>query len=547
MSIDKQNEASFICKSCGAKINVDVSQVMAICDHCGNSVLVSELLNESDAVKVQKIKSQAYKDVEMGKQQLEAEKIKIASEKGKQQAEITAVEKFKKSKFSKVLIAFAVISALMCAVAFNNSRILAGLVALVQIALFGISWLMGMQIIKEKKNGIRVIAAVVAFVLFIPYFNLSNAADNKGTPFEWNDIVLSEMLPTPDSTVGEIHSNSQTELMLDVHGISEDQFNDYINACKEKGFTIEADLSGISFTAYNQDGYKLSLSYYESSSELSINIDAPMEMSQIQWPNSEVAKLLPVPKSTVGSISWENSGGFVIYIGNTTKAEYDEYVNACSAKGFNVDYNKGDDYYYADNSDGYHISLRYEGNNVMWIRADEPDETATNGENNNSGNNTEDTGNSADKYSNLKLFISTYNSIAKTDISDLIEIDIQSPEYYRTEFRLNAYQNAPAYKGSIGNNAMEIINSNYDGIFGSDLRIYAFVDTLEAATDVFESFCKACDSEITKEDFDEFYEYRSLDSGDCRIVLKQISGYVMKDNDGYEILLDGSPDYFDQE
>lgn len=396
MSIDKQNEASFICKSCGAKINVDVSQVMAICDHCGNSVLVSELLNESDAVKVQKIKSQAYKDVEMGKQQLEAEKIKIASEKEKQQAETTAVEKFKKSKFSKVLIAFAVISALMCAVAFNNNRILAGLVALVQIALFGISWLMGMQIIKEKKNGIRIIATVVAFVLFIPYFNLSNAADNKGTPFEWNDIVLSEMLPTPDSTVGEVHSNSQTELMLDVHGISEAQFNDYIDACKEKGFTIEADLSGISFTAYNQDGYKLSLSYYESSSELSINIDAPMEMSQIQWPSSDVAKLLPVPKSNIGSISWENSSGFVIYIGNTTKTEYNEYVNACSAKGFNVDYNKGDDYYYADNTDGYHISLRYEGNNIMWIRADEPETE----EHNNTTSSTTDSTNSTTDDSN---------------------------------------------------------------------------------------------------------------------------------------------------
>ena len=82
---------------------------------------------------------------------MEAEKLKIASEKEKKQAETTVVEKFKKSKFSKVLIAFTVISALMCAVAFNNNRILAGLVALVQIALFGISWLMGMQIIKEKK------------------------------------------------------------------------------------------------------------------------------------------------------------------------------------------------------------------------------------------------------------------------------------------------------------------------------------------------------------------------------------------------------------
>ena len=538
MSIDKQNETSFICKSCGAKLNVDVSQVMAICDHCGNSVLISELLNESDAVKVQKIKSQAYKDVEMGKQQLEAEKLKIASEKEKQQAETTVVEKFKKSKFSKVLIAFTVISALMCAVAFNNSRILAGLVALVQIALFGASWLMGMQIIKEKKNGIRVLAAVVAFVLFIPYFNLSNAADNKGTPFEWNDIVLSEMLPTPDSTVGEIHSNSQTELMLDVHGISEAQFNDYINACKENGFTIEADLSGISFTAYNQAGYKLSLSYYESSSELSINIDAPMEMSQIQWPNSEVAKLLPVPKSTIGSVSWENSGGFVIYIGNTTKAEYNEYVNACSAKGFNVDYNKGDDYYYADNSDGYHISLRYEGNNVMWIRADEPE------------NKTDESANSDGKvdesertFEVVRKFVALYN--------EKVDPDILNTEEFMTEDRLLKYDDAYAIQGYIDGEYILIMNCGSWDI-KDEMRIEMYVDTPEEVFELISNVSKAIGKPLTDEECnktmqylnecfaDEYQKYTEWTSVNS---VRYWAGYNGT-GDNYEVLIEFSIDIF---
>ena len=44
---------------------------------------------------------------------------------------------------------------------------------------------------------------------------------------------------------------------------------------------------------------------------------------------------------------------------------------------------------------------------------------------------------------------------------------------------------------------------------------------------------------------DDFYKYHKLDSGDCRIVLKQISGYVMVKNNGFDILLDGKPEYFD--
>ena len=320
--------------------------------------------------------------------------------------------------------------------------------------------------------------------------------------------------------------------------MSQSQYNDYVRACKEKGFTIDIDESSISFSAYNQDGYKLSLTYFESDSEMSIDLDPPMEMGEIQWPNSDIAKLLPTPSSNIGNISWENSGGFVIYIGNTTKAEYNQYVNACSAKGFNVDYNKGDDYYYADNANGYHVSLRYEGNNIMCVQIEDPKDKTDSG---NSSNNT-----TTDKYSNLKSFIDEYNKIAKTDITNPLEIDIQSPEYYRTEFRLGAFQNAPAYKGSIGNNHIEIINSNYDGVFGSDLGIYAFVDTLAEATDIFESFCKACDSDITEEDFDEFYKYDSLDSEyGCSIVIGNISGYVHIKAGGFDIMLNADPDYFD--
>ncbi len=149
------------------------------------------------------------------------------------------------------------------------------------------------------------------------------------------------------------------------------------------------------------------------------------------------------------------------------------------------------------------------------------------------------------KLSNIGAFVENYNKIAKTSIEEIAEIDIQSDEYYRTEFRLNAFKGAPAVKGDLNGNSIEIINSNYDGIFGSDLRIYAFVDNFELATDIFESFCKACDPEITQQDFDDFYKYHKLDSGDCRIVLKQISGYVMVKNNGFDILLDGKPEYFD--
>ncbi len=42
-------------------------------------------------------------------------------------------------------------------------------------------------------------------------------------------------------------------------------------------------------------------------------------------------------------------------------------------RGFTVDYNKGDNYYRANNDAGWHVSIDYVGNQIMSIRIDAPD------------------------------------------------------------------------------------------------------------------------------------------------------------------------------
>ncbi len=107
--------------------------------------------------------------------------------------------------------------------------------------------------------------------------------------------------------------------------------------------------------------------------ELSELLEEAEEFSEFQWPDSEIARLLPVPESNVGSISWEATYGFVIYVGETTRDQYDNYIELCKDKGFTFDYRKGDDYYYADNEDGYQLTLRYEEDSTMFVRIDEPE------------------------------------------------------------------------------------------------------------------------------------------------------------------------------
>lgn len=197
----------------------------------------------------------------------------------------------------------------------------------------------------------------------------------KAEKIVWNDIVLGELLPTPASDRGKIYDNSSDELWADIKNVSAAQYNGYISSCKDKGFTVDSKTDTTAYSAYNSGGYKLKLNYYKNSRKMSIELEKPLDMAEISWPSSAAGKQLPIPKSLFGKFSFEYDDNFCVYIGNTDINGYNDYVNACSEKGFTVDYSKGDVYYYADNSAGWHISLRYEGNNIMSINIDCPDDS----------------------------------------------------------------------------------------------------------------------------------------------------------------------------
>lgn len=191
--------------------------------------------------------------------------------------------------------------------------------------------------------------------------------------YNWDENSIANVLPQPETKKVEIISDNEDIFYAVVKKYSETDYKDYVEKCKQNGFDVDIETDDMSFCAYNQDGYKLNLMYYDK--ELSIELEAPKEFGELKWPSSEIARLLPVPQSSVGEIEWEASYGFVIYVGETPLEDYNSYVDECSQKGFIVDYQKGDDYYYADNNEGYSLTLRYEGNDTMFVRIDEPDST----------------------------------------------------------------------------------------------------------------------------------------------------------------------------
>ncbi len=213
-----------------------------------------------------------------------------------------------------------------------------------------------------------IVIAAIALLTIIS----SISGGSQTVKIKWTDMVLGSQLPKPPANKGEIHANSADELRIDIKNISGKQYDDYVEACKSKGFTVDAESNSSTYNAYNAEGYKLSLSHFGSDADLSIKLEKPMEMSTITWPTGKAGSQLPAPKSTTGKFSYEYDDHFRVYVGETSRADYEQYAADCAAAGFNIDYDKGDSYYRADNAAGYHISLKYEGNSIMSVEISAP-------------------------------------------------------------------------------------------------------------------------------------------------------------------------------
>ncbi len=232
----------------------------------------------------------------------------------------------------------------------------------------------GEQPKKKKKKPFYKRWWFIVLVLVVAIVTASKIKTSISERIDWSEIEMCEIIPAPNSKKGKIMTNSENDVSVYIYKVSRSDFKDYVSQCKDEGFTVDSDSSDGSYDAYNEDGYKLRLYYYNSEEKMQIDLDAPEKLSSISWPKSKLGKAVPQPESLEGKFSYENDEEFSVVIGNTDIDAYNEYVDACIEHGFDVDYSKDDERYSAKNMEGYSISVQYEGNNMMSINASVPDE-----------------------------------------------------------------------------------------------------------------------------------------------------------------------------
>lgn len=210
------------------------------------------------------------------------------------------------------------------------------------------------------------------FVLLAAINSINPPKKRHDNTFVWTNVGLYAHLPEPESNVGYITTNENEMLLGEVDELSKEDYNNYVDKCMSMGYTIDAENMGDSFTALNNENYKLSLRYY--SDTMHIELEALEQLETLIWPKSKIANLLPIPPSTVGKVSDDSANGCLIYVGETPIENFNAYIDECMKKGFTIDYVRDDKEYHANDENGNQLSLTYRGNNVMVIDIDKSDD-----------------------------------------------------------------------------------------------------------------------------------------------------------------------------
>lgn len=93
--------------------------------------------------------------------------------------------------------------------------------------------------------------------------------------YEWSQTDLGNKIPKPEVVILEKITDSETSFSLYAYGMTLDQYQAYLDKCKELGYTQEPYSYDVNYSAKNSEGYKIDLDYDKDDGKMRVSIDAP--------------------------------------------------------------------------------------------------------------------------------------------------------------------------------------------------------------------------------------------------------------------------------
>lgn len=118
--------------------------------------------------------------------------------------------------------------------------------------------------------------------IYTSYYDFSTKKysedENTEEAYYWTTSELGTKIPKPDvKVVKKYISDNEDSFGFEAYGLSLDQFNEYVDKCKQLGFTVDESSYEGYYSADDKDGYNVYLSYKEDDDYMTVTIDAPSE------------------------------------------------------------------------------------------------------------------------------------------------------------------------------------------------------------------------------------------------------------------------------
>lgn len=131
------------------------------------------------------------------------------------------------------------------------------------------------------KRGWFLILVMLAVIGIFSTISRKNAErKERANEYRWPDSELAAMIPKPDSPYGRINSDSADTFRIDIYKITEKQYEDYVDSCREEGFREDYNRTDGYYSADNETGYSLRISYADEEKEMEISLYAPDDQGE---------------------------------------------------------------------------------------------------------------------------------------------------------------------------------------------------------------------------------------------------------------------------
>ena len=209
-------------------------------------------------------------------------------------------------------------------------------------------------------------------------------------PTTWPEDGITARIPRPDFDMDSLEVNicMENDFMGTVKATEED-YETYILSCKEYGFTFEeethssreGDFYSAGFSAFDIDGYKITVDYYSFNdpeddfpSHLSIRIKAPVQLGTLNWPDHALGLLIPQPPTSVGGAGGDPEIFLRASLGQMSLETWREYVEACREAGFDQNISETEREYTATDEDGIRLTISCSGGNMVDLILFDPEQ-----------------------------------------------------------------------------------------------------------------------------------------------------------------------------